>query len=562
MKALWKAVLAVLTWTLLFVAVPCQAEPQALHGTWYDAGVARQYADQTDLAKTDLSPVPALSRVGGHYIYQGEFELTDAQPHVIDFKNSSVIGRFTHHIFDAKGRQVLTLEGGIQSKENNPFLLRHGRDLNLPAGHYRLISEVTSPFFLAQPAPYIDTLSHYRKAIAPGNAITLLSMGVLLSLAFYYIALALMRRSLTDAMYCVFILGNLLYNGTALLIYPQFFELHWFYLISVPILFSNCAYIVFVLSLLGITRAVHPRMHYAGMALLALFAGFIVLAAIKPNWSLELDRAGVALFLSYGLTMGILRARQGDFAAPYYSVAVLLFFALGIVSISLSEVEGLYTFYVEHLGLLAVAVEALLLALVIASHFIQMRKQVEREHLYARRDELTGLQNRRAFLEAGMFEVERARRHGHPLAVLFLDLDNFKKLNDSRGHRAGDAALRAVAIALQRTLRSSDIVGRLGGDEFSILLTEITYDDAVTAGTKIFESIKQVLADFPPVTVSIGVAWFGFIDMFFADMTKAADELMYEVKGSGKDNICFRKIDSFASFARQLELQLPGDTQA
>ena len=173
-----------------------------------------------------------------------------------------------------------------------------------------------------------------------------------------------------------------------------------------------------------------------------------------------------------------------------------------------------------------------------------VRQQFEREHEHATRDVLTGLQNRRAFLDAGAAEVERSRRYTHPLSVVFLDLDNFKQLNDTKGHDAGDAALRASAKALSDALRSNDRVARFGGDEFAVLLPEIGYDEAVEAGRKISVALNSALRDFPPVTGSIGVAWFGEVDRTFAAMLKAADELMYEVKESGKGDI---RSQSFAT---------------
>ena len=182
--------------------------------------------------------------------------------------------------------------------------------------------------------------------------------------------------------------------------------MHWFYLISMPILFSNVAYVFFVLRLLDITRDAHPRLYRSGMFLIWLFAGFIVLALAKPNWSLELDRIGVGLFMSYGVGAGIVRSRQGDHTARNYLFAVVAFFVLGAISISLGKLDGAYTFYIEHLGLLAVTVEALLLALVLAGQFAQLRMQFERAHENATRDALTNLQNRRAFFEVGSIEVD------------------------------------------------------------------------------------------------------------------------------------------------------------
>lgn len=167
----------------------------------------------------------------------------------------------------------------------------------------------------------------------------------------------------------------------------------------------------------------------------------------------------------------------------------------------------------------------------------QVHLQLEREYERATQDALTGLKNRRAFLVAGTSEIERSKRYAHPLAVIFLDLDDFKQLNDTQGHDAGDAALRATATALLGTLRASDQVARLGGDEFAVLLPEIGYDAAVEAGHKISVAIGDALRDFPPVSVSVGVAWFGEVDQTFPEMLKAADELMYAVKESGKNGM-------------------------
>ncbi|MHB1301096.1 MAG: GGDEF domain-containing protein [Burkholderiales bacterium] len=528
---------------LPFIWLPCKAQPLKLSGQWYEAPPYSHCAESATLPCAGMAPVDKLDRTGGRFFWLGNFEIGQTTQLVVDFKNSSVIGRFHHRIFDDHGRLVAEAAGGIQGREPDPFFLRHGREFTLQPGNYRLVTEISSPFLLAQPVPYLDTLAHYRQAIQPGDALTLLCLGVLLGLMFYYAVLAGMRRNATDGFYALFILGNLLYNGTALLVYPDLFGLHWFYLISFPILFSNGSYVLFVLRLLDITSASNPRLYRLGMALLGLFAAFVLLALFKPNWSLELDRAGVGLFLAYGLMSGIVRTRQGHFSAPMYLAAVLVFFVLGALSISLGRLGEIYTIYIEHLGLLAVTVEVLLLALVLARQFSQLRMQYERAHVNATRDALTDLQNRRGFVEAGNSEVERSKRYGHPLSVIYLDLDNFKQLNDTRGHDTGDAALSAIAGALRSVLRSNDLLARLGGDEFAMLLPEIGPEAATEVGKKIFAAVNSALRDFPPVTASIGVIRFARVKSTFHDIMKLADELMYEVKKTGKNDVRFRHYD-------------------
>lgn len=528
---------------LMFVGLPCQAQPMKLTGLWYNVPKNATCATLPTLQCPGMLPVNRLNRTGGRFVWQGEFTLVRPTRLVLDFKNSSVIGRFKHQIFDDRGRRVGLASGGIESDAPNPFFLRHGREFTLPAGQYRLLTELASPFLLAQPMPYLDTLDHYEQAIKAGDAITLMSMGVLFGLMFYYAVLSGIRRNATDGFYALFILGNLLYNGTALLVFRDLFDWHWFYLISFPILFSNGIYVLFVLRLLNIRLEGNPWLYRIGMGLIGLFAAFLPLALVRPDWSLELDRGGVALFLLFGLIAGIVRTRQKHFSAPAYLAAVLVFFALGVLSISLGKLTGLYTIYVEHLGLLAVTIEALLLALVLAQQFSQLRMQFEHARAHATQDALTGLQNRRGFFEAGIAELERSKRYGHSLSIIFLDLDNFKQLNDARGHDIGDGALRATAKKLRSVLRSNDLLARLGGDEFAILLPEIGCEAAAETGRKIFVAANSALQDYPPVTVSIGAIHFARVTKTFSAIMKMADELMYDVKKSGKNNVNVRYFD-------------------
>lgn len=179
------------------------------------------------------------------------------------------------------------------------------------------------------------------------------------------------------------------------------------------------------------------------------------------------------------------------------------------------------------------------------THLVVMaRALLERERDIASHDALTGLFNRLAFFDAGNAEVDRSRRYGHPLAVAFLDLDNFKRLNDSQGHEAGDRALKAVAKCLVGSLRTTDRLARLGGDEFAVLLPEIGYDAATEAGHKIAAAADVALKKFSPVSASIGIAWFESAEIDFPAMLDAADSLMYKIKQEGKHGI---RVERFAS---------------
>jgi diguanylate cyclase (GGDEF)-like protein len=165
----------------------------------------------------------------------------------------------------------------------------------------------------------------------------------------------------------------------------------------------------------------------------------------------------------------------------------------------------------------------------------------ERERDLSRTDGLTGLLNRRAFLEALDRESARHRRFPRPLTLAYIDVDNFKGINDTHGHAAGDALLVAIAQAMSRSVRDVDSVGRLGGDEFAILMPETDAEASQVAIRKVESKLKESATKQWPVTFSIGVVTFEKVPDSAEEMVRLADELMYSVKQSGKNRSQFRK---------------------
>jgi diguanylate cyclase (GGDEF)-like protein len=161
---------------------------------------------------------------------------------------------------------------------------------------------------------------------------------------------------------------------------------------------------------------------------------------------------------------------------------------------------------------------------------------------YATRDPLTDLYNRRVFWELFEYEVARASRHGYQFALLLVDLDNFKLINDNFGHAAGDVYLQAVARAMKKTLRPGDIFARYGGDEFVALLPEITTETAITVAQRVLDiasSVEQFTAEGSRIagSVSIGLAIYPVHAENTKDLFLFADNMMYKAKGAGKHQI-------------------------
>jgi diguanylate cyclase (GGDEF)-like protein len=151
----------------------------------------------------------------------------------------------------------------------------------------------------------------------------------------------------------------------------------------------------------------------------------------------------------------------------------------------------------------------------------------------ASRDALTEVANRPAALEALRGEVERAARFRRPMALLFIDVDHFKRVNDSLGHAAGDALLRRVARALQAAVRPADIVGRYGGDEFLVGLVETDLDAACAVAER---ARARLASGAPPITLSVGVA-VAAQDDTAETLVARGDRAMYKAKKDGRDRV-------------------------
>lgn len=190
------------------------------------------------------------------------------------------------------------------------------------------------------------------------------------------------------------------------------------------------------------------------------------------------------------------------------------------------------------LALLAGWASSSILMLLAAWVAARLREAQEKEHAAARTDSVTGLLNRRAFMERCAIEAERMKRSGGPLSLAFLDLDGFKTVNDALGHEVGDEVLRRVAEVLRNGVRSGDVVCRLGGDEFVILLVDCEMELAHATLARVQRTLLDVMLDNRwPVQASIGIATRPDQPVDIDQMISAADALMYEVKRSGKGQI-------------------------
>jgi diguanylate cyclase (GGDEF)-like protein len=156
-------------------------------------------------------------------------------------------------------------------------------------------------------------------------------------------------------------------------------------------------------------------------------------------------------------------------------------------------------------------------------------------------DFLTSLNNRGSWEEALINEFKRIKRSGHHSTLLMCDIDHFKRVNDTYGHAAGDAVIQQVAAAVKKNLRSTDVAGRYGGEEFAVLLTDTTVEQAMFFAERLRKNVEAMAVEYNQqilrVTVSIGVAEYREDMGEYRDWIEASDKALYQSKAAGRNRI-------------------------
>ncbi|HWK75663.1 MAG TPA: diguanylate cyclase [Povalibacter sp.] len=249
---------------------------------------------------------------------------------------------------------------------------------------------------------------------------------------------------------------------------------------------------------------------------------------------------GSAIFT---LVVSWLAWRRNNRAAGWFLIAWGLLEAFTIataIRLLLTDPEGAEGLLYYGLPLSMVAA-AVLIALGVADRLRDQRQALTEAERRAQTDSLTGVLNRRSLVERLETACLRARARGLPIALLFIDLDHFKEINDSYGHQAGDACLRAIIGPIHSELRQSDVIGRYGGEEFVVILSSAD----VAAAEPIAERIRKRVAEVriegfgTPIglTCSIGIATSDTLDVWGEHLIAHADAAVYAAKRSGRNRV-------------------------
>jgi diguanylate cyclase (GGDEF)-like protein len=186
--------------------------------------------------------------------------------------------------------------------------------------------------------------------------------------------------------------------------------------------------------------------------------------------------------------------------------------------------------------------------LIITFILAKLKITMDNHKALSRTDPLTAILNRRAFYDLAEMELNKARRYQNPLSVLYVDIDNFKQVNDCLGHHTGDKLLRSAAKMIKRNIRAIDVIGRFGGDEFVILLAQTGAESVAPVARKLKEKLFNLMQENSwPVTFSIGAVTFENPPESVEQLVIAADRQMYNAKKNGKNRIHYKVIEAFDS---------------
>lgn len=300
--------------------------------------------------------------------------------------------------------------------------------------------------------------------------------------------------------------------------------------------------------LLFASRFLSLKEHAPRLALATRWFSMISLAAMAA--AVLTEDQGIAALLAFSVIglftvsmflLGFFAVQKRIPSGGYFLAAT----TFGVLGVSITDLSvwgkipfNWFTFHAFEMGLV---VEATLLALALAYRVRRYQEANLLAEKMARQDPLTGLYNRRAFMELAGMSWSAASRGNRSLVLIMMDIDHFKDINDKYGHKTGDAVLVAVSERLRLNSRSSDIVARWGGEEFILLLTETDIEQAKSYAEKLRQAIAglSISAGSQQIslTASFGVSLCG-TDTTLEDMIHLSDALLYRAKSEGRNRVC------------------------
>ncbi len=394
---------------------------------------------------------------------------------------------------------------------------------------------------------YLDDRATFNKRFEFKDYSYGLFYGVLAVLLLYNLMLFVSVHSAPHFFYSLFLASliacNLAYTGHGFRwLWPD--AVHWQQWANpVLMIVTGITGLMFATSFLE-TRKTVPKLYWAiwGLCLATLIGLGAAYYAAQVQTALVLALIFIVLFTLLMAFMGILAHRAGYPSAKFFMPATMVAALSAIITaLTVANIVPYSTwgYRAVEIGML---VEAILLALALADNFRHGEKNRLQEAQRASTDPLTGLNNRRAFHAQVKQRWKKCQRQKQPMAVVIVDLDNFKQINENHGHDSGDKVLEATAKQLQDSLRNDDVLARWGDEEFILFMPDTTVEAALHVAERIrqeIEAICQTFDDDPPLelSASLGVADSRGGSNTLEELIREADKCLYSAKQMGKNRV-------------------------
>ncbi|WP_336970940.1 GGDEF domain-containing protein [Sphingobium aromaticiconvertens] len=284
------------------------------------------------------------------------------------------------------------------------------------------------------------------------------------------------------------------------------------------------------------------------VALLGIPAGIAIVAtaiALSPMGSQAMQGMIIPVYVGVLILISAvsLWPRKRPFTAPelgFFAILILYAICQGALAASAALIRGPEEGKELYRAILGLFMPTIYVGTGVSAVLVVAGDLAEKLRRQVSHDPLTGILNRRGLEDATMRAIANAHRHKRALSIVVCDLDGFKALNDTHGHIAGDDALRAFAYLLIAAMRRGDVVGRMGGDEFGVLLVDTTADAAAEVMERVRSETQCLTLDRSPglqLRASFGIAQIEAADVSLNDLVARADAALYAAKNAGRDRI-------------------------
>ncbi len=419
-------------------------------------------------------------------------------------------------------------------------------DADYSPGLYEIYIRVQTPDPMVLPIFFGDIAASSARDKFDGYSYGLF-YGILIALLLYNLSLFVSIKQARYFYYVLylsmFLLANISYTGHGYaLFWPDSISLQkWINPITVSLVATTG--IMFAFSFLKIKK-LFPQLYSRTIIFCALFWTALLIFIIFDMQSISVIAAIMfAMFFSvFTFVCAILCLRHGHRDAIYYLIATAATL-IGAMVTALT-VWGVipYSTLTYRAAEIAVSLDALLLSIALAEQFRRAQEEREEAQQLARIDMLTNLNNRRAFDEVSSTLWHNALRHHHETCIILLDLDEFKTINDTYGHAAGDAVLKEISGVLNTAVREGDVLARWGGEEFIIMLPQTSLYRATQTAERIRTTIEELNIKTKlheiKTTASFGVAQSTKHTDELNDLIKLADKGLYQAKLAGRNSVC------------------------